>query len=135
MVKIAICLFLLRIVVQRLHKWIIYITITVVTIYSFCFFIVVVLQCRPVSYYWNHNQHGQCNPQLMIGATITYGVVCMATDFTIGIIPIFIVRHLQMNFRTKCAVAGILAMATVFVCQPSISIDNTNLRLVPASLQ
>jgi hypothetical protein len=62
----------------------------------------------------------------MIGATTTYGVVCMVTDFTIGIIPIFIVRRLQMNFRTKCAVAGILAMATVFVpfSLSSISIEN-----------
>jgi len=116
MVKIAICLFLLRIVTQRVYKWIIYITIAIVTAYSFCFFLVVVLQCHPASYYWNQDQPGHCtNPDVMIGATITYGVVCMATDFTIGIIPIFIVRRLQMNFRTKCAVAGILAMAGVFV--------------------
>jgi len=125
MVKIAICLFLLRIVIQRLHKWIIYITIAIVTTYSFCFFLVVVLQCAPASYYWNHNQPGHCtNPKVMIGATTCYGVVCMATDFTIGIIPIFIVRRLQMNFRTKCAVAGILAMATVFVLPASIEITN-----------
>lgn len=131
MVKIAICLFLLRIVVQRLHKWIIYITIGVVTTYSFCFFLVVVLQCRPTSYYWNQNQPGHCKPDVMIGATTAYGVVCMATDFTIGIIPIFIVRHLQMNFRTKCAVAGILAMATVFVLShlQSLSISQANLHL------
>lgn len=115
MVKIAICLFLLRIVVQKSHKWAIYITIAVVTTYSFCFFLVVLLQCRPVSYYWNQDQPGQCKPDVMIGATIAYGVVCMATDFTIGIIPLFIVRQLQMNFRTKCAVAGILAMAAVYV--------------------
>jgi len=57
----------------------------------------------------------------------------MATDFTIGILPIFIVRHLQMNLRSKCAVVGILAMAAVFVFSAFI-LRLINLRTVPAPL-
>ena len=101
------------------YKWIIYVTISIATIYSFFFILVVVLQCNPPSYYWNQNQPGKCNSaDLIIGTSITYGAICMATDFTIGTIPIFIVRQMQMNTRTKLAVAGIMAMATVFVLQP-----------------
>lgn len=114
--KIAICLFLLRVVFQKVYKWIIYITMSIAITYSIFFLLVVVLQCLPPSYYWDKEQNGHCsNPDLIIGTSIAYGVVCMATDFTIGTIPIFIVRHLQMNTRTKFAVTGVLAMATVFV--------------------
>jgi hypothetical protein len=106
---------------ERVYKWIIYVTMSIATIYSFYFILVVVLQCLPPSYYWNRNQPGKCSsPELMVGSSITYGVVCMATDFTIGTIPIFIVRNMQMNIRTKLAVTGILAMATVFVLQSPV---------------
>ncbi len=114
--KIAICLFLLRIVCNRVHKWILYTVMAVSTLWSFCWIFITIFQCRPPSYYWNRNQPGHClNPNFIINASITYGVISMATDFTIGILPIFVVRHLQMNFRSKCAVVGILAMAAVFV--------------------
>jgi len=39
----------------------------------------------------------------------------MVTDFTIGILPIFIVWRLQMNKQSKFAVVGVLAMAAWFV--------------------
>lgn len=104
--------------------------------YSVFFLLVVVLQCLPPSYYWDKNQTGRCSsPDLIVGTSVTYGVVCMATDFTIGTIPIFIVRHLQMNTRTKLAVTGVLAMATVFVlptCLQLLPTSETNLGLVQA---
>lgn len=116
MAKIAICLFLLRIVYQRVHKWILYATMAVSTLWSFCFVFITIFQCSPPSYYWNRNQPGHClSPDFIINSSIAYGVISMATDFTIGILPIFVVRHLQMNIRSKCAVVGILAMAAVFV--------------------
>jgi len=123
--KIAICLFLLRVVFQKVYKWIIYITMSIAITYSIFFLLVVVLQCLPPSFYWDKkNPNGHCsNPDLIVGTSVAYGVVCMATDFTIGTIPIFIVRHLQMNTRTKLAVTGVLAMATVFVLPASIYID------------
>src|SRR5262245_18388234 len=96
--------------------WIIYVTMSIAITYGFCFLLVVVLQCLPPSKYWDQNQPGHCSsPDLIIGTSVTYGVVCMATDFTIGTIPIFIVLHLQTISRTKLAVTGVLAMATVFV--------------------
>lgn len=117
-----------------MHKWILYITMAVSTLWSCCFVFITVFQCRPPSYYWNRNQPGHClNPEFIINTSITYGVISMATDFTIGILPIFVVRHLQMNLRSKCAVVGILAMAAVFVFSAFI-LRLINLRPVPAPL-
>ena len=84
--------------------------------YSLCFVFIVVFQCHPPSYYWNRNQPGHClNPEFIINTSIAFGVVSMVTDFTIGILPIFIVWRLQMNKQSKFAVVGILAMAAWFV--------------------
>ena len=60
----------------------------------------------------------------------------MATDFTIGTLPIFIVWRLQMNRRSKFAVAGVLAMAAVFVLSAFIQrlISEADLRIVLALL-
>lgn len=36
-------------------------------------------------------------------------------DLTVGLLPILLVRNLQMNQRTKIAVAGLLGMACMYV--------------------
>ena len=116
-----------------MHKWILYTTMAVSTMWSVCFVFITIFQCRPPSYYWNRNQSGRClSPNFIINASIAYGVISMATDFTIGTLPIFIVWRLQMNRRSKFAVAGVLAMAAVFVLSAFIQrlISETDLRIV-----
>jgi hypothetical protein len=36
-------------------------------------------------------------------------------DLTVGLLPIMLVRKLQMNIQTKAAVVGLLGMACVYV--------------------
>jgi hypothetical protein len=43
--------------------------------------------------------------------TYVYTSFAALCDFTVGILPIFIVRKLKMQHQTKIAVASILGMA------------------------
>src|SRR2546429_4807068 len=77
-VKLAIGVFLLRIAVSKLHKYIIYIIIAMNSIFSVFFFFMMLLQCTPISFFWNKNQKGHCiNPHFIANATYTISAICI----------------------------------------------------------
>jgi hypothetical protein len=113
--KVSICIFLLRIIVEKIHKYIIYLVLTLNS-FSVIVFLFLMLQCKPISYFWNQNQPGHCvNPRLITYTSYIFTGVCIVTDFTLAILPIFVVWNLNMNRRTKAAVAGILGMGAMLV--------------------
>jgi hypothetical protein len=115
--KLSIGIFLLRICVSRTHKWIIYIVLAVVEIYSAFFFLLFVLQCRPSSYFWTQytGGEGSCiDPKVTVNAFYGYSVISCVADWTLGLLPIALVWNLQMNGRTKLTVALILAVGSMY---------------------
>lgn len=78
------------------------------------FFFVTLLQCRPISYFWNQNQEGSCiAPNVIIALTYLYSVFSVICDFTFAILPMFLIRGLQMDPKTKWALVPILCLACV----------------------
>jgi hypothetical protein len=81
------------------------------------FFFLVVLQCKPVSYFWTR---AALDPAIE-GHCISINIICLVSyiysafaalcDFTVGILPIFLVSKLHMKREAKLAVIGILSMA------------------------
>jgi hypothetical protein len=113
MIKLSICFLLLRIVVSKVHKYIVYIVMAL-NAYSLFYFFLLMLQCRPISYFWNPKEPGHCiNRHFVEKASYIFTAVCLATDLTLAILPLFFVWNLNMNQRTKYAVAGILALAAM----------------------
>ena len=53
--------------------------------------------------------------QIIIAMTYVYSAFAALCDFTVGVLPIFLVRKLNMHRKTKIAVAGILGMACMYV--------------------
>lgn len=51
----------------------------------------------------------------IIAMTYVYSVFAAICDLTAGILPIFLVWNLQMNFNMKVAVVGILSLACMSV--------------------
>lgn len=114
--KFSIAIFLLRIAVAKTHKAIIWTTVTVIELYSAFYFFLFVLQCRPSAYFWTQytGGKGSCiNPKITVDATYVYSAISCATDWILGIIPVFLVWNLQMNPRTKLVVAMILAVGAI----------------------
>ena len=114
--KFSIAIFLLRIAVAKVHKIIIWTTVAICEIYSTFYFFLFVLQCRPSAYFWTRytGGSGTCiNPTITVNATYGYSAISCATDWTLSIIPVFLVWNLQMNPRTKAVVAMILAVGAM----------------------
>ncbi|RHZ44169.1 putative integral membrane protein [Aspergillus thermomutatus] len=117
--KVSVCIFLRRITVQRLHIWILYTVIALTVIAGLAFMLIMLLQCKPLEYFWTRTAfdasiHGSCiSIHIVIAMTYVYSAVAALCDFTVGILPIFMVRKLHMRRQTKIAVIGILSMACI----------------------
>ncbi|KAJ6022010.1 hypothetical protein N7540_007514 [Penicillium herquei] len=117
--KISVCIFLMRITVKRSHIWTLYTVMILTVIAGLVFFFLMLLQCKPLSYFWNRKKfdpsiHGYCiDMEIIIIMTYIYSVFAAMCDFTVGILPIFLVSKLQMKRKAKLAVVGILSMACV----------------------
>lgn len=114
--KFSIGIFLLRIAVARTHRMIVWTVIVVTEVYGLAYFLLFVLQCLPSDYFWTQytGGSGKCiNPLITVNATYVYSAISCWADWTLGIIPIFLVWNLQMNPRTKFLVALILAMGGI----------------------
>ncbi|KAF7595923.1 hypothetical protein BBP40_004069 [Aspergillus hancockii] len=111
----AIAITLLRLTVERIHAWILYAVMALSTAVGIIFFFFIMFQCQPISYYWNHSPlDGHClEMDRLLGVVYMYSAVAAACDFTMGILPIFLIWKLQMDRRTKVAVAGTLGIACI----------------------
>ncbi|KAJ5524708.1 hypothetical protein N7494_011358 [Penicillium frequentans] len=117
--KISVCIFLMRITVKRVHIWILYIVMILTVLAGLVFFFLMLLQCKPVSYFWNRTREdssieGYCiDIHIIVIMTYIYSVFSAVCDFTVGILPIFLVKDLHMKKNAKVAVIGILSMACI----------------------
>ena len=116
--KLSIGLFLLRLSTVSIHRIIIWSTIVVTELTSCVYFLVFILQCQPASYFWTRytGAEGICvNENIPVLVGYVYSAVSCACDWTLGILPIFVVWNLQMNSRTKVSVGIILAVGSMYV--------------------
>lgn len=109
----------MRITVKRIHNWILYTVMVLTVLAGLVFLSLMLLQCKPLSYFWTRTAkdpaiEGYCvDVKIIITMTYVYSAFAALCDFTVGILPIFLVRNLQMKRGTKVAVIGILSMACV----------------------
>lgn len=115
--KVSVCIFLLRITVKREHIWTLYAVMFLTVLAGIVFMFVMLLQCKPLQFFWMRTANdpaieGWCmDIRIVIAMTYVYSAFAALCDFTVGILPIFLVRKLSMQRRTKIAVVGILGMA------------------------
>ncbi|EME85190.1 uncharacterized protein MYCFIDRAFT_119694, partial [Pseudocercospora fijiensis CIRAD86] len=113
--KVSIGLFLLRVATNKIHIWIVRMIMILAAVFGFAFLFVVIFQCWPISDWWSLDptQKHCIKPDIVIG--LTYGVsgLNVIADWTLGILPAFIVKDLQMSVRQKRLVAIILSFAAV----------------------
>ncbi|KAH8768053.1 hypothetical protein BGZ57DRAFT_766264, partial [Hyaloscypha finlandica] len=105
-----------RICVKRSQIVTIWIVIGVVTVFSIFYFFLIIFQCSPVTYFWTQylGVVGKCVPAKVItNSTYAHSAISAWADWTLGILPIFLVWDLAMNPRTKVSVALILALGAI----------------------
>ncbi|KAH8432085.1 putative integral membrane protein [Aspergillus melleus] len=117
--KISVCIFLMRITVKQIHIWALYTVMVLTVLAGLVFMFLMLLQCKPLAYFWTRTAfdpdiNGHCiNIDIIIAMTYVYSAFAALCDFTVGILPIFLVRKLHMKKQTKIAVVGILSMACI----------------------
>lgn len=115
--KVAIALSLLRLAVKRVHCVILWVSIGLTIAIGLMFWLVLLLDCRPISYFWDFAdpaKSGTCmSERTLVEIAYIYSCFTIVCDLTLGILPSFLVWKLQMNYRTKLAVGGILSMGAM----------------------
>ena len=99
--------------------------IGVTCIIGLVFWFMLTLQCQPVEFFWQQvrilsnphaNVSGTCmNLDHIIAIAYVYSITATLCDLILGLLPIALVWNLQMNLRTKAALAGILGMGCMYV--------------------
>lgn len=115
--KIAVGLFLLRITIVPLHIWIIRLIMGIAVVVGVAYTSLVLLQCKPISYWWdlNPDHTGTCiSASLIMYLTYAVSALNSIADWTFGILPIFVVKDLQMKRRVKVIVSGIIGLAAMY---------------------
>ncbi|KAK5654747.1 hypothetical protein OQA88_7072 [Cercophora sp. LCS_1] len=114
-VKLSIGWFLLRITLNTVHRWIIYLASVITCTSCLTFFFLAVFQCSPISYFWDkHTQTGACiNMSILVGLAYLYSAFSIISDFTFALLPAWIVTHLNMKRNAKYALIGLMGMGCV----------------------
>ncbi|KAI4731362.1 hypothetical protein E4T49_01066 [Aureobasidium sp. EXF-10728] len=116
MLKISIGLFFLRIANNKWHILIIKAIMYASAVLGVTYFSIVLFQCHPISFWWdlNPNHHGHClSASVMADTSYVVSALNSCADWVFGILPIFIVKDLQMHRHQKAVVAVILGFAAV----------------------
>ncbi|ETS78740.1 hypothetical protein PFICI_08593 [Pestalotiopsis fici W106-1] len=119
--KLSIGFFLLRITVKKIHIWIVYGAMFFSVLSGIAFFLVTLLQCTPVSFFWERvgefygdPMEGTCvSAEVIIGLAALYSTFSVLSDFTFAILPAFLLWDLKIDRRTKFTIIPILAMGCV----------------------
>lgn len=78
------------------------------------FFFVSLLQCQPVSYYWDKRSDGHClKMSIIVALGYLYSVFSLITDLTFAILPAFVIWHLNLKKRARFILIVLIAMGCV----------------------
>jgi hypothetical protein len=113
--KLSIACFFRRIVVERVHKWILGLATAVTLVSCVIFFFGCIFQCWPVSYFWDkYDQTGTCIPdRVVIALAMLFSAINIVTDFTFALMPGWILSHVHMRRRTKVALNILMGLGCV----------------------
>ena len=81
--------------------------------FAIFYLFLIIFQCSPYSYFWAQyaGEKGNClNPTIVPNATLAHSAVSFVSDVILSVLPIFLVKDLKMNIRTKISVAVILGL-------------------------
>lgn len=114
MVKISLGIFLLRIIIKKWQKRVIYAVLAFSTTWGIVTLFVAIFQCgypKSAIYYLESRMFGKCiSGPATNGITYTHGVISALSDFTFTALPLFILQDAKMNRRARILLSVILSL-------------------------
>ncbi|KAA8651085.1 uncharacterized protein ATNIH1004_003778 [Aspergillus tanneri] len=113
--KASICICVWRITINQVHRMFLCFVMAFSILAGLVFFFFTTFQCRPVSHFWNTTTADEMclKAAIIINVTYAYSAVAATSDFTIGLLPVFIVWNLQMAKACKYGLIGLFGIACV----------------------
>ncbi|MCJ1481776.1 hypothetical protein MMC06_001935 [Schaereria dolodes] len=113
LVKLSVCLLLLRVIEKtsrRMTQFLYVLMVFIVALHIVPFFLYV-LQCRPLRAVWDPLVQGKCYSLHLVyrAAYVAIGLDAF-TDLVCSAIPIFVIYKLQMDIRTKIAICILMGL-------------------------
>jgi hypothetical protein len=118
--KVSVGLSLLRHtpITKLTYRWITHIVVyTSVVMGLVCFFLST-LQCHPVQYFWTRalGDIGECiSVDIIVAFTYVMSCIFAACDFSFAILPVLLIKDLNMSRTSKIALIPIPSMACMYV--------------------
>ena len=115
--KISISIFLLRIIVEKIQRWVVYLALLISIVTGVAYFFVILFQCSPVSYFWDKGvEGGKClDTTIILALGYLYSVLAIVTDLTFVILPMFLIWKLNLKRGSKLALIPLLSMGCMYV--------------------
>lgn len=118
--KVSVGLSLLRItpITKQTSRYIIHVVIYTSVLTGLVFGLLTTFQCSPVQYFWRRalGETGKCiTMDIIIAFTYVMSALFAACDFTFAILPVFLIKGLNMSRNSKIALIPILSMACMYV--------------------
>ncbi|OTB20559.1 hypothetical protein K445DRAFT_362705 [Daldinia sp. EC12] len=117
LVKLTVGIFLFRICSQAWQKTVICTVLLLCLVYHLFYAFMTAFQCQPVAYFWfryTTNMEGKCwGNDLVMGCTYAAAGINAFTDWVLGLLPIALVRNLELSKRSKILVSCTLALGSV----------------------
>ncbi|KFA67561.1 hypothetical protein S40285_04265 [Stachybotrys chlorohalonatus IBT 40285] len=112
LIKLSIGLFLLRLAVAPVYKWIIRISLAIITIWSLVLFFWNLFQCSPVEKQWDYRiTEGRCvTVDQIVAAAYAISVMTILSDWLYALLPIPMLWNVKMTAQTKATVIAILGL-------------------------
>ncbi|KAF4952448.1 hypothetical protein FSARC_12643 [Fusarium sarcochroum] len=111
-IKGSICITLLRIATQRIHRLIVWATLIFTELSTLTVVIGLFCLCRPLSAFWG--EPGTCvSPIVITALAYLISIGAVIADWSCAILPGFILWKTQMKLATKISVSFVLALGVL----------------------
>ncbi|KAI6766276.1 hypothetical protein HG530_007346 [Fusarium avenaceum] len=111
-IKLSIGVFLLRLCVKKVYNWIIWVSLTIISIWSIVLFFWNLFQCHPVEMQWDFRiKEGKCvSVDQIISAAYAISVMTVVSDWLYALLPIPMLWSVKMTKQAKATVIVILGL-------------------------
>lgn len=114
--KISICLFLLRIPVEKHFIRPIQGTIIALIVSNIALTLAWILQCNPVARSWNKDTPGTCFTDAQLQRIIfSQALISIVSDFILALFPIVLLWRVQIDFRIKAGLCSLMGLGLMYV--------------------
>ncbi|CAJ0554201.1 Ff.00g127130.m01.CDS01 [Fusarium sp. VM40] len=111
-IKLSIGVFLLRLCVKKVYNWIIWVSLTIISIWSIVLFFWNLFQCHPVEMQWDFRiKEGKCvSADQIVSAAYAISVMTVVSDWLYALLPIPMLWSVKMTKQAKATVIVILGL-------------------------